>query len=399
MLKQLYTPEQIAKVIRRRDVWRWDLWEKESEREECIYEFSNEISGDSFAVSELRTCLINGHAVHEPSRAEDFLAIRLVDHYLRRIYKVRQSDRSRIIRQLKVVLEDSGDLELRKLDIRSFYESIDFDGLIDKIRADMILGYKGIRILESLSTRAKKVGAEGLPRGIGVSATLAELVGREIDRHISNTEGVYYAARYVDDIIIIADRRRGDRVEESLRALWTHMGLEANQDKGVTKSLDCMPRFCYLGYEFAVGKARKHDKPREVAVRIAPAKIRKQKTKICKAFWQFTQDGSFSTLLARLRYLSGNLLIASSENGTLYAGNSFNYREISDASSLDTLDGLLRQIISGKGRLGRSVAHHLSPVEVQLLKRISFRRAFEERLRFQFTRCRSQRLKRVFRNV
>lgn len=399
MLRQLYTPKQLAKVVRRQDVWRWNLWEANSDREGRLRDLSDIISAESFTISELRTRIAKGYVIYEPSQAEDCLSLRLVDHYLRRIYKVQQSDRSRIVRQLKVILEDSSDLELRKLDIRSFYESIDFDALTAKIRGDMILGYKGIRILESLAKQAREAGCAGLPRGIGVCATLAEIVGRDIDRHIRNMDGVYYAARYVDDIIIIAERRQGAAIDASLEEFWPQVRLEANQDKEVTESFDSMPCFCYLGYEFSVGVATGKPKRREVSIRIAPSKMQKQKTKISKAFWQYTKDGSFSLLVGRLRYLSGVQPIAISANGRLCAGNRFNYREISESRSFDALDDLVRRITRGEGRLGRIVAARLSPGQAQQLRRISFKTGFEHGLQVHFTRCRAQRLKRVFRNV
>ena len=164
MLKHLYTRDQLAKVVRRADVWRWDLWRSDLEQDVRLHEVSAAISEESYAIDALRTRILDGCVVCEPSRAEDSLSLRLVDHYLRRIYKVRQSDRSRIVRQLKVVLEDSSDLEIRKLDVRSFYESISLAALIQKIREDMILGYKGIRILESLANAAGEAGCTGLPR-------------------------------------------------------------------------------------------------------------------------------------------------------------------------------------------------------------------------------------------
>jgi len=399
MLRQLYTAKQLAKVVRRQDVWRWNLWEANSNRENRLRDLSDVISADSFTISELRRRIANGYAIYEPSRAEDCLSLRLVDHYLRRIYNVQQSDRSRIVRQLKVILEDSSDLELRKLDIRLFYKSIDFDALIAKIRGDMILGYKGIRIIESLAKQAREAGCNGLPRGIGVCPTLAEIVGRTIDRQIRNMDGVYYAARYVDDMIIISERRQGEAIDAALEEFWPQMGLEANRDKGVTQSFNSLPCFSYLGYEFSVGVATEKHKRREVSVRIAPSKMQKQKTKICKAFWQYAKEGSFRTLVGRLRYLSCVQPIASSANGRLCAGNAYNYREITDPSSFDALDALVRRITAGKGRLGMTVASLLSQEQIQQLRRISFRIGFERNLQVQFTRSRAQQLKRVFRSV
>ncbi len=207
MLRQLYGPKQLSQVIRPRDVKRWNLWEHDGERDDKLCELVDRMRDASYEISPLKVREIGGNSVCEPSCPEDYVALRVVDHYLRRIYKVRQSDRSRIVRELKVILEDSSDLELHKLDIRSFYESIKCDELIEQIRTDMILGFRGIRVLETLFERARDAGIVGLPRGIGVCATLAELFGRRIDRYVSNMEGVYYAARYVDDIIIVAERR------------------------------------------------------------------------------------------------------------------------------------------------------------------------------------------------
>jgi len=399
MLRQLYGPKQLAKVIRPKDVRRWNLWEHDRDRDEQLCVLAARIADSSYGISPLEVREIRGNAVCEPSCPEDFVALRVVDHYLRRIYKVRQSDRSRIVRELKVILKDSSDLELRKLDIRSFYESVSCDELINQIRSDMILGYKGIRILETLVERAREAGIAGLPRGIGVCATLSELVGRRIDRHIGNMEGVYYAARYVDDIILVTERRRSGAVEASLRDLWNRLGFEVNTDKAVAVELDAAPRFCYLGYEFTIGSQPNPGAPRTITVRIAPSKLRKQKTRICRAFHRFTRDKSFGLLLARLRYLMGSQLISRTENGLLFSGNVYNYREITEPDCLDALDALVRSITAGRGRLGRIVALQLSSDQVKRLESISFRHAYERNLKVRFTRSRAMRIKQVFRNA
>ena len=399
MLRQLYGPKQLSNAIRPRDVKRWNLWESNRDRGEQLCELAARIADASFGISPLKIREVRGNAVCEPSCPEDFVALRVVDHYLRRIYKVRQSDRSRIVRELKVILEDSSDLELRKLDIRAFYESISCDELINQIRSDMILGYKGIRMLETLVERAQEAGVVGLPRGIGVCATLAELVGRRIDRYVSNIEGVYYAARYVDDIILVTERRRHAVVETSLRDLWTRLHLDVNPDKAVSVELDAAPRFCYLGYEFTIGSRPNPGAPRAITVRIAPSKLRKQKTRICRAFHRFTRDKSFGLLLARLRYLSGSQLISRTENGLLFSGNVYNYREITEPDCLDALDALVRNIAAGRRRLGRIVAPQLSSDQVKRLESISFRHAYERNLKVRFTRSRAMRIKQVFRDA
>ena len=364
-----------------------------------ISALAKEIAHPSFTLSPLRIRNVSGMTVCEPSTPEDLVALRATDHYLRRIYKVRQSDRNRIVRQLKIVLEDSSHLALRKLDIRTFYESIDCDAVLEDLKKDMILGFKGIRILESLFQRAEESGIAGLPRGICVSATLSERVGRDIDRHIRNTAGVYYAARYVDDIVLVTEAAKSDSIEASLDELLRGMGFTVNPDKRLAADLDSGPIFSYLGYEFSVESVGKPGSSRQVSVWIAPPKLKKQKTRICRAFSQFAVDGSFGLLIARLRYLACSQLIARTGNGLLMSGNAYNYCEVTDTSCLDTLDSLVRRIVSGQGRVGRLVAPQLTRSQIAALRRISFRNAFERRLQVQFTRSRAKRIAGAFRNA
>lgn len=259
----------------------------------------------------------------------------------------------------------------------------------------MILGFKGIRILESLSARSELCGVPGLPRGICVSATLSEKAGRAIDHHARNMDGVYFSARYVDDIITLSEAGKSTVVSDQLESHLSSLGFSVNHDKAVTVSLQAEPVFSYLGYEFEV-RNRSRGR-RDVRVRISPSKLVKQKTRICRAFVQYSRDGSFESLMARLRYLAGNQQISKTDNGLLMSGNAYNYREVTDPSCLDTLDSLVRSLCIGRGRLGRLVAPKLSRTQVAALRRVSFRNAFEQRLQVRFTRSRATRMKEALR--
>ena len=158
MLKQTFDNTAIAKVLTPEDVWRWDLWSKPEEKEGAIEALENSIQAKNFNISALKLEKRRGKATYQANNIEDAITIRLLDRYIRRIYKVRQSDRNRVIRQVKTVLRDSGDYTVMRLDIKQCYESIDFEASIKKLENDMILAPSCIRLLNSISSHCKNEG-------------------------------------------------------------------------------------------------------------------------------------------------------------------------------------------------------------------------------------------------
>ena len=92
-----------------------------------------------------------------------------------------------------------------RTDIKEFYESIQHEPLLQRIHKDNLLTPFSRNILSGVlkSYKVKSGSNKGIPRGIGISAYLAELYMRDIDNDIQDLRGVTYYARYVDDIIII----------------------------------------------------------------------------------------------------------------------------------------------------------------------------------------------------
>lgn len=69
----------------------------------------------------------------------------------------------------------------------------------------------------------------GLPRGLGISAVLSELRMKYFDLSLRRVEGVYYYARFVDDIIVFcSSRRSADMVMETAKAELYKLGLTLN---------------------------------------------------------------------------------------------------------------------------------------------------------------------------
>ena len=124
MLKQAYNRESIAKVINRQDVKKWKLWNDKNEQEIKTEQLAQTLREKELKVAPFYSSKHRGATTYQVSSPEDLFSIRLLDKYLRRIYKVKQSDRSQIIKQIKTLLRDNSNLSVLRIDIKKCYESI-----------------------------------------------------------------------------------------------------------------------------------------------------------------------------------------------------------------------------------------------------------------------------------
>lgn len=89
-----------------------------------------------------------------------------------------------------------------RLDVRHFYESINREAILMKLVEDARLSYTTLDLLQTLFKNPIIASSTGLPRGLGISAELSELYMKYFDLSIRRVGGVYYYARFVDDIIV-----------------------------------------------------------------------------------------------------------------------------------------------------------------------------------------------------
>ena len=402
MLKQIFSPAELAKIIRKENVWKFNLWNSGNTQDAYLKKCSAIINDENFELSPLVANMQKGKMTYTFARSEDWVAVKKVDFFLRRIYKVKPSDRNIIIKQVKILLKDSGELCLIRMDIKSFYESVSFVRIIDKLKKDMIVSYKGIKILESLLRRTQEnheYKEKGIPRGIGISATLSEIALKGVDREMKDIEGVFYYMRFVDDIIIVADNKYQINVyDEATRIIKNYDFFINDYKTALYVFKDNIPTvFSYLGYKFSVvKKPQKERKENDIEVEISEDKIKKIKTRIYKSFLQFIKDNNSYLLLNRLKYLSNSILLDKDGNGFLYGGISYNYKEITDGSCLSTLDSFIFAITSGYGRIGQDVTKLLSQADIKRIRKVSFKTAFERKLKSRFTRKKVIKLRDIF---
>ena len=306
------------------------------------------------------------------------LIIRKLNDNIKRLYKDEQSNRRVIIKQIKALLEETTPMWVLKTDVEKFYESIDRDRLLAKLKNDAILSYHSISLLEGLFANEKLSSQAGLPRGMSISATLSEMYMRKFDRWVKSFPSVYYYARFVDDIIIFSnDKKRlellrdeiNTQLEEGLRKKENKTGIYDGINIPETRPLE------YLGYKFTTElRPKGKKKARILKVSIARKKIKKIKSRITHSLLDHVKKDDFGLLEKRMKFLTGNYSIRKNEESDdLKAGIFYNYCYLNQFRDLHLLDLYYRKILFCKyGRLGRSLDSRLSGWQKDRLKKYSF---------------------------
>lgn len=328
------------------------------------------------------------------------LILRKLNENIKRIYKDEQANRRIIISQVKTLLSETCPFWVIKTDIKSFYESIDRERLISKFHDDSMLSYQSMFLMKRIFENPILVGKSGVPRGMNISAAMSELYMRKFDRWVRSYDSVYYYARFVDDIIIFSNSLKDsisliENLNPQLKILAE--GLSINQKKtelfdGKTlENLDiksgCKIRqkhkLDYLGYSFRIENGR--TKARKLIVSIAEKKITKIKTRIIKAFLDFSKNKDFNLLEKRIQFLTGNYSIRKSEEGnSLRAGIYYNYLQVTSHSVFIGLNQLLRKSIHSKSpNFGAKIG--LSNLQKSKLSKYCFLAGFEKKVFFEFS--------------
>jgi hypothetical protein len=370
------------------------------------------------------------------------LILRKLNDNVKRIYKDEQANRRIIIAQVKTLLSETCPFWVIKTDIKSFYESIDRERLISKFHDDSMLSYQSKFLMKRIFENPILVGKSGVPRGLNISATMSELYMRKFDRWIRSYDSVYYYARFVDDIIIFSNSLKDSlSLLESLNVKLEVLaeGLSINHKKtglydGKTlQSLDIVSgksipkkskhKIEYLGYSFSkiiipekivpkkfqnIDKLRytigskysviennpvsvivldtiQREKNSNLIVSVAEKKVKKIKTRMIKAFLDFSKNKNFNLLESRIQFLTGNYSIRKSEEGSsLRAGIYYNYLQVTSHSVFIELNQILRKsIYSMSPNFGAKIG--LSNIQKSKLSKYCFLAGFKNKVHFEFS--------------
>lgn len=324
---------------------------------------------------------------------ENIMVMRKINDNIRRAYRVKQANRLDTIRQVQQALRETTPKHVMRLDIRSFYESVPRRSLLNRLRQDRLVSTRTLDLLNRLLKLVGHLGASGLPRGLQISATLAELHAANLERELRSIEGVYYVARYVDDIVIFSYVNYKS-IAPKIRQAFKNCRLELNTDKLEDEEVrncrcetscahaqgrcpcdskcKCQPKYdtdhilCVdiLGYRLAFPDVneKKEKSENDVRVYMAEKKISKYKRRIYRALQSYMETGDFDLLRDRITFLTANHKLESTKvGGSLKGGIYYNfslYHPFEDASifpenRLEFLDGVLRaglaRALSAKG--------------------------------------------------
>lgn len=341
---------------------------------------------------------------------QEKLIIRKLNDNIKRIYGVKQSNRSDITKQILALLQEANPFNAIRVDIKDFYESIDFSNATSKIHFDTILSPTSKRILKSLESHPNLNGT--IPRGINISATLTELYMREFDRCIRQHPGVYFYSRYVDDILIFCFT--DELLDITKVAEFLPPGLKINSQKCSTHIVNCRcKRTCkcknnckcapnckcridlnsyekleYLGYEYRFPDIHRTEKyeQRKVEVGLSRRKIARIKKRIILSLLDYTKNNDQLLLIDRLKTLTGNCEFEVKGSIKVRSGLAYNYQLLTDPQKeLEGLTLFLRKSIhSKKGSLGKKLNKCLSPILRSHLGKLCFYHAYSNKITYYF---------------
>ncbi|MFP3602556.1 antiviral reverse transcriptase Drt3a [Paraburkholderia sp. SIMBA_053] len=398
-----YSQRALDVLIQSDEVSTFPVLLKRHNRDDYVRRIAASVADRTFRFASFERLRVGKFQAYEPNKLGDRLVIRRLNNVLRRTYRIKQSDRNDVVRQSVKLLTEPAEKYIVKLDIKGFYESIDRTKLLGQLDDDQLLSDRTRWLLREVFKNLIAQVPTGLPRGISVSATLSEILMRRIDQKIRQIDGVYFAARYVDDLIIFSTSRPAGIVEKVQALLPVGMALNEDKTKSVfvgcccshecvhiATACPCVPKctcvpdplkrreLSYLGYRISfnnIPSSPEKKKRMKVDVGLSKSKVNRYKTRIVLAFLSHIKSPNFELLRQRIRFLCENSQFSGPGlRGRLKTGVRFNYPLINDYAELVELDHFLRaQIFSSIGAYGMRMTASLSTGQKAVLAAYSFR--------------------------
>ena len=312
---------------------------------------------------------------------ETFFVIKQLQRNINRIYGVKQANRHDLVCQVRDMLGGTFPFELVRTDISSFYESIDRKRLLEKLDSDQLLSPASKKYIKQVlvSYGVKSGTAAGVPRGVGISAYLAEFYLRPVDSAIRAIPGLVLYCRFVDDIVAVFARPpAGNSLGSYEDRIIDIFGQHALTHNAAKTKVFAFPNphpqvFEYLGYKFSVAAGKCEIGP-------STAKVEKYRERMKAAFEEYWLERSLRTrrayreLIWRIKFLTGNTRLSNSKSQAA-TGIYYNNSIATDLTSFRQLDLELKALIA---------TLHSSSLQKQL-KKLRFTTGFERRRYHHFS--------------
>lgn len=316
------------------------------------------------------------------SNPESFFAMKQLQRNISNLYDVKQANRHDLACQVRDVVGSKFPFEIVRTDISSFYENIDRKKLLEKLDNDQLLSASSKKYIKQVldSYGLLSGSPKGIPRGIGISAYLAELYLKPIDELISEIPGIVVYCRFVDDIVTAFARPSTGKdlgpFMDMLVEIFGKFGLTHNPNKTLefASGKPSITKVEYLGYRYYVHSSGRLD--------ISPgaAKLGKYRARIRASFFEYWRTRplnprrAFRQLSGRIRFLTGNTRLSNNKSCAV-TGVYFNNSLANNMSGLKLLDK----------QLAREIKRLKNTKLQNKLKKMKFVSGFEERRYNQFT--------------
>ncbi|MEI9955967.1 MAG: antiviral reverse transcriptase Drt3a [Ferruginibacter sp.] len=407
MLDQSYSVKSFKRLISVRDFGKYELGKNEREIIASLTEVAVKTNNTDYNFTSLSQIEDDDNIIYTPTTIEDEFALRKLNDNLKRLYKFKQANRFLIIEQINSLLLEEVPMSIIKLDIKKFYETIDKERILKKLLDDPLLSFHSKQLLKKFFSLPEVVALSGLPRGINISAALSEILMRDFDKKISQQPGVYFYARYVDDIILFTFKNPKDIVKKTSEILDFETGLKLNTQKTkiIERQCRCIPVctcvgackchakckctydvtkekfFEYLGYRFTFSDLVKYSN--KLIITLSKSRVKKMKTRIILSFLDFIKSNDFDLLEKRVTFLTSNFVIKRNKKmETLNAGVFYNYPHINEAglTELERLTLFLRKTINAKNHsFGSKLTAKLTTTNRLSLSKYCFKAGFINR--------------------
>jgi retron-type reverse transcriptase len=282
------------------------------------------ISDGSYKFTRYRMMLIPKGPKKNPRRIcvptiRDRLVIAVISQILKNKFESARS-RPRPDQVIRQIVKEKGRFSTYiKLDLSTFYASINHKLLLDKLK---VIGNPTVlKLIERVITTPaydpetdteSKIETEakpgspsepvGVPEGLSCSGLLADIFLEDIDCRYGKREDIRYY-RFVDDILILCDKEEDEteQLKKQIISDLTAKKLIINQEK--TKTSQLIDGLSYLGYTFSgdfisVRKEsiRKHEKAIEDMVKKYVKKITNTDTLYKAVYSKYELDNKISML-------------------------------------------------------------------------------------------------------
>lgn len=375
MVDQAFTQENLMKLLTRNHLFRYNFGQTEEERNAEVLKASKLINDSEFLFSAFKVSNRLPATMFLTENLQDDLAQKKLADNLKRLHLVTQANRGSIVAQIKALLSESIPMTIIKLDIKQFYEQINKMKVIKMTLDDPRLSYQSRILLLKFFQQSQIQGLNGLPRGICISAVLSEIYMKEFDTLVKKETGVYFYARYVDDIIVFTFKSPRTLIQriETLLDETTSLRLNRRKTRVIERvNCRCLPvctcasnnckcvtkckcqydplknhTLDYLGYQFEFPDIANSS---YVKIRLAKRKTKKIKSRVVSALLAFRRNNDFHLLDNRFKFLTGNFVAKQNATGKMKAGIYYNYPHLTKdgLSDLSELTTFLRKLLTSK---------------------------------------------------